>query len=271
MDIIKRNFLLTLRSGAFNESVHFHPMSIYKWRKLLEMANNQGVISLSVNGIRNQQYDAESRIPQKILQGISQLAINHNTSAITAEDIGQNHLSGTLKNKIENIREEELHSIDTSPETLQMLYIIVGVATIILASDSFIHALVEMGKYLRTKGDKVDFVKLEDWLNELSLNGMASLEATLLITAFNFSEDELPFMKKKADGAQKIINQSLETTGATEDTWHFKEVGVGVYAGNTNAMRNKLGRSMRYAKYAPLTVVRDLGATIVKSLKEIEE
>ena len=273
MDIIKRNFLLTLRSGAFNESVHFFPMSIYKWRRLLEMASRQDVMTLCIHGIRNQQYDAESRLPQKILQIISSpQAEAGDVHLLSADEIGQNHLSGSLRDKIDEIKEEELHSIDTSTETLSMLYIIVGVATIILASDAFIYALVEMGKYLRTKGHLVDFVKLEGWLGELHLDGMANLEAALLMAAFDFSADELPFAKKQVDGAEKIIDQSLESVCSSgEDTWHFKEVGVGVYTGNTTAMRHKLGRSIRYAKYAPITVLRDLGATIVKSLKEIEE
>ena len=53
-----------------------------------------------------------------------------------------------------------------------------------------------MGEYLRTRGNKVDFVKLENWLNTLKLSAMAELQGNVLISVFGFEEDEIPFVTK---------------------------------------------------------------------------
>ena len=56
MDIIKRNFLRTLRSGAFNDIEPFEPMSVFKWNKLLTMIVSQNVVPVAIKGMKNCQY-----------------------------------------------------------------------------------------------------------------------------------------------------------------------------------------------------------------------
>ncbi len=53
-----------------------------------------------------------------------------------------------------------------------------------------------MGNYLRTKGDKVDFVKLEKWLRKLRIQRMAQLQGSVLIPFFEFEQDEIPFVRR---------------------------------------------------------------------------
>ena len=48
MDIIKRNFLRAIRSGAFNDTEPFEAMSIFKWNKLLNIIISQNVISVAI-------------------------------------------------------------------------------------------------------------------------------------------------------------------------------------------------------------------------------
>ena len=65
MDIIKRNFLRTLRSGAFNDIEPFEPMSVFKWNKLLTMIVSQNVIPVAIKGMKNCQYE---NIPYTTIQ-----------------------------------------------------------------------------------------------------------------------------------------------------------------------------------------------------------
>ena len=273
MDIINRNFLLALRTGAFNEFVSFEPMSIYKWRQLLLMSRHQGVYPIAVAGIRSHQYDQKSRVPQCIIKEIADGEkgdMQHND--ISLSTIGEQGLSGSLAKKMEKINEEELHAIDTSTDTLHMLTLILGCSSVMLASDAYIGALIETGQYLRTKGDKVDFVKLERWLKELHMQGMATLIGSLIMDAFGFSLEELPFTDSYNDKAKSHLERTLlATIDSQGQEWHFKQNGFGLYRGNMSAIRHKMNRSAHFASVAPITALHDLGASIIKSLKEIEE
>ena len=57
-------------------------------------------------------------------------------------------------------------------------------------------AIIRLGQFLRNKGDKVDFLKLEKWLSALHLQRMAQLQGSILIAVFGFEKDEIDFVKK---------------------------------------------------------------------------
>ena len=72
-----------------------------------------------------------------------------------------------------------------------------------------------MGEYLRTRGNKVDFVKLENWLNTLQLSAMAELQGNVLISVFGFDEDEIPFVTKTDPNAYRLTLRSIQTWQGT--------------------------------------------------------
>lgn len=72
MDIIKRNFLRAIRSGAFNDTEPFEAMSIFKWNKLLNIIISQNVISVAIKGMKNCNYE---NIPYETVYGFSKLII----------------------------------------------------------------------------------------------------------------------------------------------------------------------------------------------------
>ena len=82
--------------------------------------------------------------------------------------------------------------------------------------------IITLGQYLRTRGDKVDFVKLDAWLSSLMLHPMAELQGNILISVFGFDEDELPFVTKYDQKAYKLTLRSVSDLAKdTAQEWHF--------------------------------------------------
>ena len=53
MDIIRRNLLTLLKSGALNEYGNIEPMSSFKWEKLFKMAVIHNISSFIHKGLKN--------------------------------------------------------------------------------------------------------------------------------------------------------------------------------------------------------------------------
>lgn len=52
MEIIQRNFFRLLRSGAFADDELLEPMSAFKWRRLYQMVEVQGVADVFLRGVQ---------------------------------------------------------------------------------------------------------------------------------------------------------------------------------------------------------------------------
>jgi len=81
-----------------------------------------------------------------------------------------------------------------------------------ISGHTSLHGIIEMGRFLRKKGDKVDFVKLESWFHKLGVNRMAELHGSVLISLFGFQIDELPFMTSERALAEKLGDQDKRLT-----------------------------------------------------------
>ena len=272
MDIIKRNFFRLLRSGALNEYVTLEPMSLFKWHRLIKMLESQHVLGIAAKGIRNHQYDEGQVIPKVIFQEL-----------LTAADANEEaerkafHEESTLSNRFLNRRlhhilTSERHAIDTSLEALQLLDLIVKNLDCILNSGISLRGILEIGSFLRMKGDKVDFVKLDNWLSDLHIQRFAQLEGSILIAVFNFEQDEIPFVQRTEPAAGKLTLRSLTHTAQdTAEEWHFRQSKTGFVKNNSKAMRRNLRRSMRYVAYAPVETTSNFLRNFARSLSEIEE
>lgn len=268
MDIIKRNFFRLLRSGALNEYVTLEPMTTFKWNRLFQMAASQNVVSIALKGIKNHQYDTNIHIPQKLILSLQEMTDKDE------QEWGSNpHLSNpTLNKRLKKIKHDERHAIDTSMETLQLLDIIIFNVNHILAKGISVRGIIELGSYLRTRGDKVDFVKLETWLTKLHLQRMAQLQGSILIVVFNFEQDEIPFVENVEREAYPLILRTLTHTEIdTTKEWHFRESKAGFVQNNNKVLRRNLRRSMRYINYSPIETSSHFIANLVRSLSEIEE
>ena len=157
MNIITRNFFRLLRSGALNEYEPMEPMSAFKWRRLDQMVHAQHVERAALKGIKNHQFDEMTNIPEDLANQTP------DNSAQQEEPRLSNHYLNFRLSRIENA---ERHAIDTNVDALNVLKIIVGNVSSMLNHGTMLSGIIELGSYLRNKGDKVDFVKLDTWLGD---------------------------------------------------------------------------------------------------------
>lgn len=271
MDVIQRNFFRILSSGAFNSQSNIEPMSPFKWRRLMQMVDAQQVIPVFVKGINKHSLDEGLRLPDSIIADIkARINDNRTLSGKVPEKVKLS--SRLLNHRLKGIIHNELHSIDTSIEALDILKLIVSNSQSMLTRGMDLDGIITLGQYLRTRGDKVDFVKLDTWLSSLMLHPMAELQGNILISVFGFDEDELPFVTKYDQKAYKLTLRSVSDLAKdTAQEWHFKQNSAGFVRNNGAVLRRNLRRSLRYVGYAPLETVSNFANNFVRSLSEIEE
>lgn len=278
MDIIQRNFFKLIRSGAFNDKSTIEAMSSFKWRRLYEIVMFQNVLDYFVRGVNNNANDKNLNLPAKLIDEIqAKLDLQDEKQSSRQEDdkiIGDDaELSNKWLNKrYHKIIYNEMHSIDTSTETLRMLQLIVFNTNAMLNRGINLDAIIRLGQFLRNKGDKVDFLKLEKWLSALHLQRMAQLQGSILIAVFGFEKDEIDFVKKEEPVAYKltikiISNLVKDTTGE----WHFRQNSAGFVQNNGKMLRRNLRRSYKYISYAPIETTSNFINGFIKGLSEIEE
>ena len=263
MNIITRNFFRLLRSGALNEYEPMEPMSAFKWRRLDQMVHAQHVERAALKGIKNHQFDEMMNIPEDLANQTP------DNSAHQEEPRLGNHYLNFRLSRIENA---ERHAIDTNVDALNVLKIIVGNVSSMLNHGTMLSGIIELGSYLRNKGDKVDFVKLDTWLGKLQLRRMAQLQGSMLMSVFNFEQDELPFVRHVEAAANKLVLRSVTHSASdTAEEWHFRQLSSGFVQNNSALLRRNLRRSLRYITYAPLETVSNFFNNFARSLQEIEE
>lgn len=231
MDFLQRNLFTKLRSENFGTQEELEAMTTFKQKKIAQMMKN-------LNNVPSGE------------------VLMHNSF---------------LNRRLNKIQKEEPHVIDTSMETVYLLRLIVSNANAMLSGGISIRGIIQLGQYLRTRGDKVDFVKLDNWLTKLHLQRMAQLEGSVLITFFNFEQDEIPFVKLVERGAYKLTLRSLYYNIKDMEDIKFQQSQVGFVHTTGGSMRKNLRRSMRFFGYAPIESASNFFNGFFRSLSEIEE
>ena len=278
MDIIQRNFFKLIRSGAFNDKSTIEAMSSFKWRRLYEIVMFQNVLDYFVRGVNNNANDKNLNLPAKLIDEIqAKLDLQDEKQSSRQEDdkiIGDDaELSNKWLNKrYHKIIYNEMHSIDTSTETLRMLQLIVFNTNAMLNRGINLDAIIRLGQFLRNKGDKVYFLKLEKWLSALHLQRMAQLQGSILIAVFGFEKDEIDFVKKEEPVAYKLTIKIISNlVKDTAGEWHFRQNSAGFVQNNGKMLRRNLRRSYKYISYAPIETTSNFINGFIKGLSEIEE
>ncbi len=231
MDFLQRNLFVKLRSDNFDTKEEMEPMTTFKQKKIVEMMKN--------------------------------------LSEVPPGEVRMNN--SFLNRRLASIQENERHAIDTSIETLHLLRIIVANINGILSNGINLRGIIDMGEYLRTKGDKVDFVKLDRWLGKLRIQKMAQLQGSVLIIFFDFEKDEIPFVRRIERGAYRLTLRSLYYNQQDQEEIKFKQTKSGFVHTTGGTMRKNLRRSMRYIEYAPIETISNFMNNFFRSLSEIEE
>ena len=276
MDIIHRNLFRLLRSGAFDEYKELEPMSPFKWRRLLQIAEIQGMASYIQLGVVSQRRTNNNLcIPDAIvkqLYSVSSVIPNVNTTLMKVMQLNPHLSNYFLNRRLKRIKSEEESSSDGSVETLQLLNVIIYNVNQTLNKGLDIHGIIELGRFLRNRGDSVDFIKIESWLKHLGLSRMASLQGTVLIDVFHFELEEIPYMQKTERQAYALLMRTMQHTAFdTAETWHFRTRSNGMVENNGKILRRNLRRCLKYFKYCPWETISNFVRNFFKNLSEIEE
>lgn len=282
MNIIKRNFLRLLRLGAFGENEVIEPMSKFKWEVIFHIANIHNVVGLIFDSIAKNK-ENEALITQDIIlkykkildeegYGIKAQATGSRPS-VQLPDAGLSHMcNGFLNARLKRIRENEPQSADASVETLNMLDIIVQATECTMTYGLSFATILRIGIYLRVDGDKIDFVKLENWLRKLNLTRMAQLEGSILIDIFGFEMDEIPFVNKMEPSAHKIAIEALEKPIRIDiEEWKIRQKSTIFLANNSKAMMKTVKNCMKYFFFAPVEASSNFLHRFASSLSNLEE
>lgn len=251
MDIIKRNFFRILQNKVFGQSEEIEPMSQYKWNVLAKLAEMHGLGA----------YFAD-RATVPVIGSLQ-----------TMPDAGFSRMQNLLLNsRLKKIRKAEPSSDDPSIDTLNFLDIIVQTTQTMLTNGLRFANIVRIGAFLRRDGDKIDFIKLENWLNRLRLTKMAQLEASILIQTLGFELNEIPFITSVMPKAYEIALESLDTPTAIsqDDRQAHQDTNVFISI-NSKAMTKTMRNHWKYFFYAPVEVASCFVHRFETSISTLEE
>lgn len=274
-NIIQRNLFRLLRAGAFGDKTAIEPMSPFKWRRLYQMVEAKRVEDYFVDGVNHLEHDDGLNLPQDLIRKMAQYMSEHPTRGTEQNQKRLPNVdfsSRWLRRKYHHIIESELHSMDTSKETLELLNLIVYNQHEMLNSGMSMDGIIRLGQFLRHRGQLVDFVKMDEWLATLRLQPMAQLQGNVLVEMFAFEQDEVPFVRKKDSNARKLALVAVSQLARdTAKEWHFRQTRSGFVSSNSTVLRRNMRRSIRYIGYATLETTSTFFTNFVRSMTEIEE
>lgn len=195
-------------------------------------------------------------------------------------------LTNTLLNRrLQSITEKEIRCCDSSyvtidgtkvevpPPTLSLLLIIVRITRYILSDGISLKQIADLGIFLRKANGKVDYETLRKWLKQLQMQNMARLIASILVKVLGFDEDEIPFVKGKAnENTDDVVSDAFLIKGSHAADWYFTQgKHIFVRTSDSSAMMWQMRHSARYFRYYPGETVTNFFSNFAHSLSHIEE
>lgn len=262
MNTVLNNLISLLDEGAFGKTHEVLPISAFKWKVLYKLAVAEDVAPYISKAIPAHENDRCLNMPDDIRLLFRQATFNGKdglSQGFDIDDIDSVNLSYVVKRYVlKDLVYKERHSIDTSKVSLDLLALILQNSGIILQHGIRLRGIVEIGIFLRSKGQYVDFVKLENWIQRLKLNKMARLQASVLTDVFSLDADEFPYIKKTDKHARKLAERSMKR------------------AYRANKLKRQTGKysianCIRFYRYSHSESICKAMSNISKSLSEIEE
>ena len=224
MNTVLNNLISLATEGAFGNKREIIPMSKFKWGVLQEIAEYEDIIPFVSKGMERHGNDnpdtitpygeSYANVPLKTREKMQNSNFNNSDNlshGMDISDIDSLKLTYVLKKYIlKDIVDKERHSIDTSKTSLDFLALIIQNTDIILRYGIRLRGIIEIGLFLRNKGQYVDFVKVESWISKLKLKQMAALQASVIIKLFDFEKDEFPYIRKFEGKAISLATDSME-------------------------------------------------------------
>lgn len=270
-DIILRNFFKLLKSGALGEFEEIEPMSDFKWNRLYDIALQQSVLHTVAAGIKCNPH-TPAAMPQHIVDRFLEAddAMRHDDcEAKTDNALLTNKL---LNRKIRKTRERENASEERSESTLHLFNLIITITNQVLTRGISYGHLLPIGTFLRHQGDRVDFVKLDRWLEKCHIKNLAQLYGSILITTLDFEKEEVPFVSRiDPYGYRQAMRSLLHHTNVDTKDWQFHQSAMGLVENDPKAMMHTVKNSMKYFAYAPIETTSNLLHSFIVNLAELEE
>lgn len=276
MKALLRNFVRLLSIGTFDNDERIEPMSGFKWNKLLTLAETCNVADYINCGIIKYEASVPGIIPQNIIEAAS--SGNKQPKATTPVAGRYNFTSGKrikifsniyLNGKYNKIVFNEIHSIDTSIDSLVFMHKLIDNINTLLNKGLDLRTLADLGLYLRQNGDKIDFIKIEDWIRLLRARSITDIISTYLILLFHFDKSELPFFR----GGNK--QSEIKTEENLEKALRTVKVNISRKKPGFNQGLNPISKPnphpLKYFKSYPLESSSRFLANTIKSLSNIDE
>lgn len=276
MRIIFRNFIKLLSEGAFNTKAPIENMSEFKWRQLLRIAETSDVSDIISTGIVMADKHDGTAIPYNIIEAAKEYAAKKRDNQQEKEEQDKftqlpikKFANFHLNRKLNKIIFNEIHSIDTSVDTLTFLNKLVDNANILLNTGINLGEIANLGLYLRTNGNTIDFVKTERWLKQLKMGHVTNLIGSFLIVLFGFEPQEIPFLKKPDKKSEQYIISYLD--GILNGAGNARNVKRSGNLTTLNPIPQPTKTSFKFFAYFPLEVASLFVSHTIKSLSNIEE
>jgi hypothetical protein len=278
MDIIQRNLFRLLRSGAFHSAEEIEPMSVFKWGRLYQLSVMHTVIPYVYEGINRCRSQFFLHLSAKQEEEWRQALREYQAQAEQQSDemeedelLRPDRLTNPLLNhRLQDILDDEHSDITTR----QLLLIIIRIVRHLFNEGMPIRQLTELGIFLRKNQDRIDYVTLGKWIEQLHLTQMIQLICEFLIKMYGFTEDEIPFLQKRREKPiEQIAQELIEFTNTRSQNWYFSQQDGGIFVHNSNssATFSHVRRSARYFRYYPSESVTNFFSSFVHSLSHIEE
>ena len=272
--VLARNFINILRSGAFDESKPIVMLSPFKWSQLTQLATHHNLLVTYANGLEKYYYNDNLNISQQEIATIKNLlqeTPRHGFSDLYDFNLLSMH-NKKLNDKLQQLIQKEYTDEEKSYPTMQLMAIIIVTTNQILTGQSYLRGIIDLGRYLRVDGNKVDFIKLENWLKQTKMTHIANMQGNILISVFGFTPDEIPFVYQEDARAYDIIIKGIRYKDIHQlKTWAFHQNKSGFIVSSPKTAFRCIRHSMQFYRYAPQETISSISKGILKGLAEIEE
>ncbi len=277
-EIVFKNFISLLSAGAFQRETTLEPMSKFKWYQLLRVASAYNVLDIVSLEMVRQASKRTSIIPQEVISSIKEETSNK-SGALLKEKTYEDFVRGVdkkfsnffINRRMNKLISNEVRSIDLSVPTLVFMDKLSDCINEFLISGPNFRSVIEVGISLRTKGDKIDFIKINEWIKSLGMNRMAGIIGSYLIEIFGFTLDEIPFINRVDSGLYKKTYKLLKNSRnnfKVDDTSEIESVKIRELIGTINRPSTTV---FRYFLCCPVEATSRFLSNISKSLSNIEE
>ncbi|MBQ0084673.1 MAG: nucleotidyltransferase family protein [Prevotella sp.] len=264
----QNHFYPILIQGVYLSMLYLNPLHYYSekvqwWTPLKENADKMD------EWAEKQDKVVSDANPNRLLYYYRNVLVENSHDVV---EFRSNKLTKTfneiIKREISHLKPSIMHinatKVEILPATAMIMMLIMNNIKHFMYDEVSIQQLLDIGMLLRKHGDKVDYVKLEGWLEELNMQEMANIIGGMLITMFDFTQDEIPFMKKY--DAIQCKNAAIQIFNTNKKNYNEFDIKDRM----EKSVKNFVGSTSKI-KYHPHEILGGYLQQIKKMFSEIEE